>query len=142
MLVHKKRTKSATGPSTSEQTLLAPLTITLWLTLDAEAGLPLLHRHESILDLQKLARPAEGCQRKAVRRVPHGAASGLRSGSPKKWSWARCNGNDSYLPSLLKSIACVERNARWFRSARSNSRDEGASWRDMGTHSSFHRRRK
>lgn len=44
----------------------------MYLTLDAQAGLALLYRHESILDLQQLSRPAEGCQREAVRRVPHG----------------------------------------------------------------------
>lgn len=42
-----------------------------FLTLDAQAGLALLHRHESILYLQQLSRPAERCQREAVRRVPH-----------------------------------------------------------------------
>lgn len=41
------------------------------LTLDAEAGLSLLNCHESILNLKKLSRPAEGCERKAIRGVPH-----------------------------------------------------------------------
>lgn len=45
------------------------------LTLDAKARLSLLHRHEGILDLKELPRPAEGRQRKAVRGVSHGARS-------------------------------------------------------------------
>lgn len=43
----------------------------LQLTLDAKAGLALLHRHESILDLQQFSSPTESGQREAVRRVTH-----------------------------------------------------------------------